>query len=72
MDCVEILFTDGWMDGWMDCVEILCLLKHYFSHIRTIGGYNEMLCAVESRLCLKRFMLLAEIKSSPLAEQASA
>ena len=40
---------DGWMDGWMGDA-ILSPFHKYFSHIRTMGGDNERLCAMESHL----------------------
>ena len=46
----------GWMDGWMDCNFYV-----FFNSISVISGRwtddNEWMCAMESRLRLRRFRL---------------
>ena len=47
-------------------------IQQYFSHIRTIGGDNEMLCAVEPYLRLTRFRLQRGSNSGTIDQPASA
>ena len=49
------------MDGWIND-SILRPFQQYFSHISTMVGYNERLCAMEPRLSLERFSPLAELE----------
>ena len=54
MCLISLVNKEGKIGKWMDSA-ILRPFQQYFSHIRTMVGDNERLCAVEPHSGLKRF-----------------
>ena len=50
----------GWMDGWMDNLWFMRLSQRYFSQMEPLESWYEMVCAMETPLCLKDVHLQLE------------